>query len=535
MKLNQSFVLLLILGLGLLVRIYGLGSVPYGFHIDEVKAGLNAYSILTTGKDDKGNFIPMYYDSFGDFRPTGVMYLIIPSIMVFGRSVFATRLPVAIIGALTVLPLFFLVDEVFGKKQRRLALLSALMLALNPWHIITSRATSESIVAVFLVLLGLLFLIKLRRNARLFYLILAVLCLTGSYFFYHSVRVLVPVWVVTVLVFDWLIMKRDLCWKQIAVLVLVTLATCLIFLAPESRGRLSQVGLKSDFQVLYEVTKMPTEEGPGHVLEARVFHNRLAAYARRFVEEYRSYFGVDFLIGNAAKPIRYNVPQVGLLTYVEYILIVVGLFFVSKRKELLLILGLMIVAPLSAAFTIEDTPNMQRAITVLPFLVIISAYGLYELNNLEKRWKWLTILIIVVYLANFIYFWHMYMVHQKMGIAAYYRDGGAVELVKKNDEVGINYKQVYLTNAPDNLKPWFVFLNKSDLGNLVFTENKCPSIEYLKSNVIPVSNLLFVDNEACVPQIRLIGNFELIDVAAINRPDNSPPFWLRTLKPIRQL
>ena len=87
-KVNWVLVsLLIIFGVGLFFRTYCLGSIPYGFHVDEAKAAWNAYSILKTGMDDKGNWLPMYYDSFGDFRPTGLLYTIIPSLMIFGRTI----------------------------------------------------------------------------------------------------------------------------------------------------------------------------------------------------------------------------------------------------------------------------------------------------------------------------------------------------------------------------------------------------------------------------------------------------------------
>ena len=63
----KFIILIFLLALGL--RIYKLGTFPVGFHVDEVKVGWNALSILKTGKDDWGNRLALYYNSFGDFRP----------------------------------------------------------------------------------------------------------------------------------------------------------------------------------------------------------------------------------------------------------------------------------------------------------------------------------------------------------------------------------------------------------------------------------------------------------------------------------
>lgn len=325
--------------------------------------------------------------------------------------------------------------------------------------------------------------------------------------------------------------------------------TLIIFLSPEARGRASQVSLKSDFKVLYEVTKMPTEEGPGHVFTARAFHNRWAAYIRRFAEEYKEYFSTSFLTGDTTKPVRYMVPQIGIITYVELILIFVGLFFVSKKREMLIILGLLTVAPLPAALTIEDTPNIQRAILMVPFLVIIAGYGFYKLIKLNSKWKYICILIGFGYIFNFIYFSHMYLVHQKMSIASYYRNGGNVELVEKLIEIKNDYKKVVLTNSPDSLYPWVAFLNKIDpllfnesykkieggtriYNNLIFSSDKCPLNSAINRDIDSSVDMLFVDAEGCVVDDKLDSKIEVKLVDTVFRPDGSPPYYLRTIKKI---
>ncbi len=546
---NKKNIFFVSLGLVFLVafclRIYKLGSVPYGFHIDEVKVGWNAYSILKTGMDDKGNKFPLYYDSFGDFRPAGLIYLTIPSIAVFGNSVFGVRFPFALVGASTTIVIFFFVLEMFGRDKKLLALIISTLLAFNPWHIIASRATSESIVAIFLTILGLYFFLKLFRKNNLTNMLLSFLSLALAFFFYHNVRVLIPIFLIVLMFFYQFIFDKKIKIKQILVSVALILMTVLVFLSPEARSRASQVSLKSDFKVLYEVTKMPTEEGPNHVFVARAFHNRWAAYIRRFAEEYKEYFGTLFLTGDATKPVRYMVPQIGLITYIELILIFIGLFFVSRKKELLIILGLLVVAPLPAALTIEDVPNMQRAILMVPFLIIIAGYGFYELTKLNSKWKYLWILIGFGYILNFIYFSHMYLVHQKMSMASYYRNGGNIELVEKISKNKSNYEKIILTNSPDSLYPWVAFLEKNDpklfnesykqmdggvrkFENIIFSADKCPLNEALKRKE-NTKSILFVEAEGCEIDKNFNSIYEIKTIDTVFRPDNSPPYYLRTV------
>ncbi len=533
--------------IGLFFRVFRLSTIPYGFHVDEVKAGWNAYSILKTGADDKGNVLSLYYDSFGDFRPTGLLYAIVPSLSVFGQTIFGVRFPFALIGALSIFPVIFIVKEL-TKKHVVVGAVAAVFIAFNPWHIIASRSTSESIVSIFFTLWGIYFLLKTFKHKSHRNVIYSIVCFVSSYFFYHSIRVLAPVFVLSTILIKWNYAKEKNLYFQPLLIFMVLVATTLLFMSSkEARGRMSQVSLKSDFKVLHEVTNMPNEGGSGHVFRARVFHNRIAVYIRRFMEEYKEYFGTSFLLGNTAKPIRYTVPQVGLLTYFELLLFVLGLFWVSKKKEMLIVLALLVIAPIPAAVTIEDTPNLQRAIFMVPFFAITAAYGWYGLTKLALKWRWILVLVGFGYFANFIYFSHMYFVHQKMSIASYYRDGGNVELVKRLGEIKDNYREIVLTNSPDDLYPWVAFLGKHDpaifneslkyveegekrFENIVFSNSKCPLNSTLNEGITGLDGILFVDSEGCEVDGKFSSLVESISVETIHRPDNSPPYYLRTVK-----
>jgi len=183
-------------------------------------------------------------------------------------------------------------------------------------------------------------------------------------------------------------------------------------------------------------------------------------------------------------------------------------------------------------------------------LTIIAAYGLYKLFELSKKFNIIKVLIFFGFIFNFVYFLHMYFVHQKMSIATYYRDGGNVELAKKISEIGSSYSQIILTNSPDNLYPWIAFLNKYDprifnksyneisdgvrrYNNLIFSTDKCPLNSALVKGSDNIENILFVDAEGCTidDKYKLLYKVELVDT--ILRPDASPPYYLRSVKRLK--
>src|SRR3990167_8496580 len=114
MKKNiQYFFLLLIIVGASILRLWQLGNVPISPDWDEVALGYNAYSILQTGKDEYGEFMPIILRSFDDYKPALYAYCIIPFIKLFGLSTFSIRLPSAITGVLMIIGIYYLIGEFF--------------------------------------------------------------------------------------------------------------------------------------------------------------------------------------------------------------------------------------------------------------------------------------------------------------------------------------------------------------------------------------------------------------------------------------
>jgi hypothetical protein len=516
-KLSKEIKLLIfIFLLALFLRTYQLSTFPFGFHADEARVAWNALSILKTGKDDRGNSLALYYNTFGDFRPTGIFYVTIPSIMAFGQSEFAVRFPSALFGALTVFPLFFLVKELSKSSRKletenwKLETLAALLLALSPWHIAVSRATNETVIALFFTLLGFYFFLKLIKEDISKYLILSFLFIFISYFFYHSARLLSPLFLILTAYYF-----RSF---KIPIFYLIggTLLLTFVFgLNPSARGRLSQVSILKDVDVAYEV---------GHASD--LINNNLVIYTKRFINEYTKYFGADFLIGYTAKPYRYITPGSGILTYAEFSLLILGLIIIIQKKFPALPLLLLLAAPLPAALTTEDSPNLVRAFYMTPFIIIIASWGLSSL----RKYKVAALALLVV---NFGFFLYMYFTHSYIHRplvanadmdASSYRNIGAKELVLKLDQVKNNYEKIIVTGFPDNLRPWYGFFAGKVPENIYLTDLKCGSDDsFVEENP---QKLLAVDSWQCSPESKIKDGLLIKVVDKIKRPDGSDVYVL---------
>src|SRR3990167_6067059 len=96
------------LGIGILLRLYGLTRVPPALHGDELGTGYNAYSLIKTGVDEYGKSFPLTFRN--DFSPL-IFYATLPYVWVLGLNEFSTRLPTAIVGILLI-PLVYFITKV---------------------------------------------------------------------------------------------------------------------------------------------------------------------------------------------------------------------------------------------------------------------------------------------------------------------------------------------------------------------------------------------------------------------------------------
>ena len=98
-KLSAALIALaLVAGIGL--RVARLDKVPPALNQDEACDGYDAYSILTTGRDHHGNFMPIVMQGFNDYRMPLLQYSLVPLVGMFGLKTEIVRLGAAIWGTL---------------------------------------------------------------------------------------------------------------------------------------------------------------------------------------------------------------------------------------------------------------------------------------------------------------------------------------------------------------------------------------------------------------------------------------------------
>ena len=149
---KKNLLIILIMIVGFLFRISWIGGNSlYG---DELTLVYDAYSILKTGHDSTGKFLPVTFEMRGG-SPGGYVYGAIPFVAIFGPNELGIRSLSILSGIGIVILLYFLGSSLFSEK---VGIWGALIAAISPWEISLSRGGYETHFALFLALLGTLFL-----------------------------------------------------------------------------------------------------------------------------------------------------------------------------------------------------------------------------------------------------------------------------------------------------------------------------------------------------------------------------------------
>jgi 4-amino-4-deoxy-L-arabinose transferase-like glycosyltransferase len=423
---------IIIFALGL--RIFQIGINPPSLSWDEVSIGYNAYSILKTGSDEHGKFLP--WDSFvayGDYKPPLSVYLTVPFVALFGLTEIAVRLPVALFGTLTVLVTYALVLELFGKKRESLALLSSFLLTISPWHINLSRAGFEAVIAHFFVVLGIWMVLRARTVS--WFWTVAWLPFVASIYTFNSARYFSFIFALGLVVF---------CFREIQKnfkIVLVGFVISLMAMAPimghllskEARLRFAEVNIFTDKNII-ENSNMRIDQEGGSIL-SKIIHNRRVGYARSYILHFMDNLEPRFLFVEGDGNPKFSIRDIGQLYPFEAPFLAIGILmlFVSMPAQAGLLL-FWIIASIMPAAVARETPHALRILNSLPSWQIFVGFGImWTYQFIAQRYRKLAAgLLVLIYMGGVLYYMHNYYAHYPQEFSGEWQYGyrEAIRLVK---------------------------------------------------------------------------------------------------------
>jgi 4-amino-4-deoxy-L-arabinose transferase-like glycosyltransferase len=454
---------LLVLFFGVFIRFYKLGNIPNSLDWDEVSQGYNAYAILTTGKDEFGIAHPSTIRSFNDYKPPAYTYLTSLSIGVFGLNPFSVRFPSALFGSLSILLVYLLVYEVLKKEKysRLVALLSMLFFAISPYSIQFSRTGFDANVGVFLVILGAWLFIKGLNGKIAWSILLGTLSLGLSVYAAHSEKVFTPLFFLCLIYYG---RKYFFSKKAVLLCLLVFFAFLNIFwfFNPQTRARSGGVLFTSSQDILKTPVNEMAYDKEHSDSFSLLIHNRRFVFINKYIENYLSHFDLNSIFINGDNA-RHHAPGTGILYLSSLPFILLGIFFVIRRKvyPAFIFFAWIIIAPIASGFAI-NAPNFQRSLIFLPTFHILEALGCYYLFSLLSGIKfsrlWMGI-IVILFSLNVFYYFHQYFVYTNSEYGQYWQYGYKEAIDYVNKSIKRNSK-VFFADDIEQGYIFYLFYNK---------------------------------------------------------------------------
>lgn len=547
---RKGLLLVIIFFIAVCLRFYKLGDIPAALHRDEAFLGYNALSLLETGRDMTGNFLPLHISSFL-YSPAGYSYASIPFISLFGLNAFSVRFASALFGSVTVLITYLFVKKLIsGKVRERIALIAAFLLAINPWHINLSRTATENVIVVFLITLGTyLFLSFIDKKLKL-YLFFSLLCFFLSLFCYQAPRAFLPLFLPLL----WFIFSRGEVKKNQLMAGSLYFAFFLIpitmfLLSPNLSLRLRTVSIFATHETKARILELIPQDALSNSpsMETRFFHNKFLGYGLQGTQNYFKHFSYDFLFTEAGFPDRYRVPLMGLLYIVELPFFILGVWFFirDQRKAGVLLLGWILLAPLGSALTFDDVPNLQRTLIMQPAIAIVVSYGFIASRLFTKSFIWRSVIFLacVPLLLQVLFYLHQYYIHVNY-YRPWYRQDGYKMLVSEVNKLKNGNKKVLITNRESAPTIFFLFYNNYDpslfqkvamtsqlrdfdrvgFDKYKFSEEECPwPVQKVKIDDIR-KDTLYVNSGLC----KIPDDARVHEV--IKRKDGSTVFYMLSLR-----
>jgi len=420
------FFILLISGV---LRFWNLSEYPIHLTIDEVAIGYNAYSILKTGRDEHGSFLPLAFKSTGDWKPPVLVYLMVPSVALFGLNEFGVRFPMALVGTITPFVVFLLIKKL--SNNLLLSFLTAFSLAISPWHIHYSRASFEAVVALFFLLLGTLFFLEGKEGRKGLFL-LSIIFLVLSMYAYHAERIFTPIFFL-MLVF--LYRKEVFSLGKNLILFLgigflFFLPLLLMMLDPRGQTRAKMTFISQDIEISREL-HLPEEKLS---LTQKILDNNLLILGNFWIKRYLNYWDPRFIFFKGMKLTLPDCPDIGILHLFEIPFFIVGVlvFFFGKEKFISaagkkLIIFWLLLGPFPASLANNDQHTL-RSLTTIPafqFLIGVGLYFVWEkwVKNSIVRKILAGAIMFLMFIFSLFYYFDLYYIHHPFQFSEYYDYG----------------------------------------------------------------------------------------------------------------
>jgi 4-amino-4-deoxy-L-arabinose transferase-like glycosyltransferase len=459
---KKQLIILILTGIILIggfLRIYNIANAPPSLNWDEAAWGYNAYSILSIGKDEYGKVLPIFTRSFDEYKSTLPMYLMVPSIKMFGLNAFAVRLPSVLVGVASILVIYLLAKEIFD--DQRIALVSSFLFAIEPWAVHLSRVYYDANEAMFFLLLGLLLFLKSLHKEKLF--TWSVASFMVSMYTYNSDKVLAPLFLAVLIILHHkkvLSFSRKTLYTSLVIFAAFVVPFIYLAFKGQTFARLGTTNiliLWPQTQVLQTVLLNSHLNGFWNF----IIHNNVYYFVWEIMGRYIGYFSPYNLFIREPQEPSTIIAGNSIFYAFEFVPWTIGLFCVFKNAGKYKNLVLLILLSVLPAVVTWNWFQPGRVMALLACFSIVISVGLNEiLKILPKKLVNVCLLAFVIYsLVSALYLF------ESINVYSPYRDPGNYqpgfkETVPEVMKIETNYSQVIIDTPQAQPYIFYLFYGK---------------------------------------------------------------------------
>lgn len=397
--------LVIILTIGGVLRIVNLDKNPPHLGNDEISIAFDSYSMRTIGKDEWGYSWPLSFKSHRTYKAPLYAYLNMPINWLCSNNEYGIRLLSALAGILAI----FLVAVIAKSwSNERVALVAAMIMALNPKSIFASRIAFESNLAFAVLTLGILLMYWYRKTDKKRYALMSGLILGLSIWGYHTEWGLTPMLAV---VLPWLSRKEFSLKKWIPmwlVLIVVALPIFYDFVMVQKKD----VNNRANSQIWLSDARLSDylKDSGDNKIKKTVVAGMVP------VSNYLLHFGFESMFSSGADLFEGENPlESGWFLLATLPLLILGLINLKKvyLKYWKWILGWWLLCPIVPALTVGGVSSVRNLAFLVPTMLIMAG----GFDWLAKKNKLMTGIWWGLFLIIFFIFGVAYFIHYKIDSA----------------------------------------------------------------------------------------------------------------------
>ena len=394
--------------LAFILRFYQFAQTPTSLYWEEAALLYDASSLSGTSRDMHGNFLPILaVESFGDNKPSGYFYALIPFIKIFGTADFVVKLPSLFAGVLIVLGSGFLIKALFSFREKSektgqekdndfltdsaikktLVLLVMLVTACNPSFIHLAHVGFETHLASAFFLWGVILLLQAIKKTIAFNwrLLVGELLLFCSFYTYHSFRIVAPL--LGLYLGIWFFWAQKKSFKKnffnfFCATVLLLFALLPVFFANQQdlTSRFTDTSIFNNLDLIVASNQCRIDHQ--NTFLARFYCHRYLYFAGFFGQNILRALNPRALFFVGDGQLRHSPGPWGFFYPFELIFLAGAIFFIIKnyqknRPIFHFLLFWLFVSLIPTALT-YDNPHLLRNLSGFPVWMIFFALGIFQ-------------------------------------------------------------------------------------------------------------------------------------------------------------